>query len=427
MIRHAALFLVAVAIAGALAAQSATSSLEDLRQRRVPVLEALKQEVADAPFSLGPVRLVPRLEVRELGYDNNIFGVSENAQSDWVARVAAGARLLLPVGSQLFLIGDALPGYDAYLRHSELRDWNGDYGVGAVAAFNRLSVEARAFDDRHRDTVSSEVLELADRRVRGASADVEIEVSHRFGLVGEYRVARFRYAAVGFLALPESADIAQLDRTETTVRAGLRYHLTEHVSVAGLVEDSTAAFARIGNNRENRSRAYLLALHYDRPRLYVEATGGHRRIEASSGSGFPEFSGVTGSFYAEVLTPAERLGLDAWGHRGIDYGLFQNEPYFRENLLGGGPSVRLGRRFKLSLFAAAGTNVYPVPTTTGGRSVNQEYNVLRAGAELSAQISRSLLFRFRGDSVRYNSKIAGLDFKVLSVQAGMSLNGKIFR
>jgi hypothetical protein len=429
MIRHActAAALLTVVLPGRLLAQSSSSSLEDLRQRQVPAAEKIKEDVAEAPYSLGALRLLPRVEIRELGYDNNVFGTSDNVQSDWVARVQAGLRLILPVGPKVYLVGDALPGYDAYLRHSELRSWSGDYDAGALALFNRLSIEARGFDDRHREILSSEVLQLVERRNRGGSAAVEVEVFHRLGVVGEYKWEQFRYSAGGAPLSPDLAGVVALDRIERTARGGLRYHVSDHISVSGLVEESAADFARPGNARNNKSRAYLLAVHYDRPHLYLDLSGGRRKIDEQSGSGFPAFSGATGSFYAELVSPAERLGLEAWGHRGIDYGLYANIPYFREELVGGGPFVRLGRRLRLAVYAETGSNLYPVPVTVGGGAVTRRDRVRTEGGELSVELSRRLLVRLRAASTRYDTNIPGLDRKVFRVQAGMSLNGEIFR
>lgn len=429
MIRHAsaAAVLLAIALPGRLPAQSASSSLEDLRQRQVPAAEELKEDAAEAPFSLGDLRLLPRIEIRELGYDNNVFGTPDNVQSDWVARVEAGLRLILPVGPNVYLVGDALPGYDAYLHHSALRRWSGDYGAGVVASFNRLSIEARGFDDRHREILSSELLELVEQRNRGGSAAAEVEVFSRFGLVGEYKWEQLRYSTGGAPLEPDLSGVASLDRIERTARGGLRYHPSDHVSVSGLVEESAADFAEPGNARNNRSRAYLLAVHYDRPHLYLDLSGGRRKIEEQSGSGFPPFSGATGSFYGELVSPAERLGLEAWAHRGIDYGLYADIPYFREELAGGGPFVRLGRRLRLAAYVETGSNLYPVPVTVGGGAVTRKDRVLSEGGDLSVELSRRLHVRVSGATTRYNTNVPGLDRKVFRVQAGMSLNGEIFR
>ncbi len=431
--RVAAALLVTVGFVTPSAGQSASSSLEDARARRLPTLEQIKLELASARFSLGPIRILPRLEIRELGYVSNVFGSvfgsAGKPEPDETAQVAAGVRAILPIGRKTYVLADALPEYVYYLHHSELRDLNGRYGGQLLGLFNRLGVNIGAYTDRTREYLSSEVFLPVNRRVDGGSAEMEVEFLKRLGLALSYRDDRIRYLAVGRsspLTLPSASD---LDRREGTARGGLRYHFTERVSLEGFVEESRTDFTGQRSPRNNRSRAYLLGLHYDRPRFYVDLTGGYRKVEPRAGGDFPEFSGLSGSVFSSyaLALPGRWLAVMAYAHRGINYALYQNISYYREEVLGGGPELRIGARARISFFGETGRNVYPVPVVPGGQSIVRADRIRSWGGQMSIDLSRALVLGVRVSDTRYNSNVAGFDRTIFRVSSTVSLNGDILR
>jgi hypothetical protein len=420
MIRRALMLLAlaAGAVPAPARAQAASSSLEDLRQRRLLAIEQVRKDLEAAPFHLGPLRLLPSIEVRELGYDSNVFGSPDHPESDEVARVAAGFRALLPVGGNLFLVVDALPSYDYYAHHPQLREFGGVYRAGALAVLSRLSLDAHASDERSLELVSSEVLRPALRKRRQAGVTAEIEIRRRLGLVGEVSESRIRYSEKAAGPEPGFAALSELARRERVAREGVRYHPAENFHVTALAEQSDARFDLEGSLRDNRSTAYLLSVYYSRPRLYVDLTGGYRTIRPVEAGAVPEFRGSTGSFFVDGRLPARRAGIELWGHRGVDYGLFQDVPYFREDRIGGGPVFRIGTRLQLLLFGETGKNRYPAPVF--------EYRIVDAGAQLDFRLSSKLLLKLRGSETRYNSRFAGFGRRVVRLQSGLEFHASGF-
>ena len=409
------------------AGQSASSSLEDVRARRVPASEEISQELAAARFSLGPFRILPRLEIREVGYDSNVFGSAENPEADERAQVAAGIRAILPIGRKTYVRADALPEYVYYRRHPDLRRFNGRYGAQLLGLYNRLGLDVRGYTDRTREYLSSEVFLPVDRRTDGGSAEIEIEFLRRLGLPLSYGEDRIRYLGGGRSSPLGFASVSDLDRRERTARGGLRYRFTERVSLAGLVEESRTDFSRRRNPRNNRSRAYLLGLHYDRSRFYVDLTGGYRKVEPRVEGDFPEFSGASGSVFSSYALPGRRLAITAYAHRGINYALFENIPYYREEVLGGGPELQIGTRARVSFFGETGRNVYPAPVVVGGQSVVRADRVRSWGGGVAIDLSRALVLGVRTSETRYDSNVTGFDRNVFRVWSTVSLNGGDFR
>lgn len=425
--RVAAALLVTVGFVTSSAGQSASSSLDDVRVRRLPTSEQIKQELASARFSLGPVRILPRLEIRELGYNNNILGSAENPVSDETAQVVAGVRAILPIGRKTYVLADAMPEYDYYLRHSGLRQLNGHYGGQLLGLFNRLGLDIRGYTDRTLEYLSTELVVPVNRRTDGGSAEMEIEFLKRLGLALSYRDDRIQYSAQGQSLPAEFASAGGLDRREQTARGGLRYHFTEHVSLGGFVEESQTDFRELGNPRNNRSRSYLLGLHYDRPRFYVDLMGGYQKVEPRAGGEFPEFSGLSGSAFSSYALSGRWLAVMAYAHRGINYSLYQNISYYREEVLGGGPELRIGTRARVSIFGETGRNIYPVPVVVGEQSIVRTDQIKSWGGQVAIDLSRALVLGVRAAETRYNSNVAGFDRTIFRVSSTVSLNGDFLR
>ena len=110
-------------------------------QRTVPAEVEVQAELERSRLRLGPVRVLPWFAVPNFGYNNNIFGSSENPVGDWLATVGAGARFYLPIGSKTFFRLDALPQYTWYKDLSVRDQWGGRGEAAYLAFFNRLSFQ----------------------------------------------------------------------------------------------------------------------------------------------------------------------------------------------------------------------------------------------------------------------------------------------
>src|SRR5712692_11437542 len=62
----------------------------------------------------GPFRILPRLVLRDAGYDSNVFGLAANPVSDWTGTVGLGLRLYLPIGGKTYFRAEGIPQYTWY-------------------------------------------------------------------------------------------------------------------------------------------------------------------------------------------------------------------------------------------------------------------------------------------------------------------------
>src|SRR5476649_1300248 len=83
---------------------TATTSSDQLESDQVPHTrtiapsEAIRQELEDSRYHLGPMRVHPLFSLRDVGYDNNVLGTSTNQVADFHSTVGLGAHGILPVG-----------------------------------------------------------------------------------------------------------------------------------------------------------------------------------------------------------------------------------------------------------------------------------------------------------------------------------------
>ena len=267
--------LLAVVLA-TLAAGSARAQLtsDDVPQvRTIPVKEEVDADMQAARFHLGPVRIIPTIAVRNAGYDNNVFGTTENPVSDWSFAIRGGFRFIVPFGSKIYLRASALPEYTWYDKLEDRRGWGGLYEASLYGFFNRMTTQLRAFDLETFQQYSSEVPTKVLTRSQDGSAGFEIEILKRLAFFAKAEGMRIRYSTEGQLpGQPVQAN----DRTDTSVRGGPRYYLSPDWSISAAVEQTWSDFVYLPGTRDNQSRAYLLGVQYTRPRLYFNLSGGYR-------------------------------------------------------------------------------------------------------------------------------------------------------
>ena len=158
-------------------------------QRTLTTKEAVERESETARFRLGPVKLMPVLALRDVGYNDNVTGSTTNPVSDWTATIAGGAKLIVPLGEKWAIRGAVIPEYTWYLDSEDLRSWGGTYTGSLVALFNRLTLEAGGGYQKRSEIVSSEALVARPRRTTEGKAEAEVDALPKVAVFGGYEVA----------------------------------------------------------------------------------------------------------------------------------------------------------------------------------------------------------------------------------------------
>ncbi len=388
----------------------------------MPLEEQVKQDMEETRFHLGPIHLLPRFSLSNFGYDSNLFGTTEPTVSDWTSNVSLGFHMLLPVGSKMYLRGDALPEYDWYAHHVEKRTLSGQYGASWLGFFNRMSAELSGDSSKTVSRLNSENETFVTHHFLNGSANLEVNLLRQWSLLAGGEGHRLRYSSEG--AGGAALTVKDLDRDNAVARAGMRYRWTSFFDVAAEVEETQTKFVQSTpeQGRDNRTTAYLLGIYYNRERLFVNLNGGYRVGRPYNGSSFTPFSTTTGSYFVSYfLTQVE---LQAYGHRQQEYSLFSNNAYFVETRNGGELTIRIGYRLRLHGYGEYGTNDYPVPVSTGGTELIRRDHFTTVGGGFSTLLFRNASIMALVNRANISSNIPGHDRSILRFTTNLSFEGR---
>lgn len=393
------------------------------RERLVPAREQLRREIEQARYRVGPFRLEPRFLLRDVGYNNNVFGTAEDHVSDWTATAVAGVHWTLPFGEKAYLRGDALPEYTWYNELADRRFLGGTYNASAIALFERVSLEATVGTREGLTIVSSEIDASVIQKSDDIRVEGDLELRPSLFLFGSAatRGLEFDAESAGFEA-GELALVRNLDRDDQAIRAGLRYKIRSFFDVSVAAEQTSAEFVRDAARRDNETEAILVGLHYDLPRFYVNLIGGRREARPSNGSAFPAFSANTGSLFMQYRLAAP-ITAELYGHRRITFGIFADTPYFLENRIGGSAIADVGQRIAFRLFGDTGSNEYQQPLLVAGAPVVRADDVLTYGVGMSYRLYRGLSLVASVAQSDFDSNLNQFDRSIIRVQTGLVVSG----
>ncbi|MCA1734153.1 MAG: hypothetical protein LC732_11190, partial [Acidobacteria bacterium] len=260
--------------------------------------------MTDARYRLGPIRVQPTFVLRNLGYNDNVFGATDDdlAVDDWTATVGAGVQAWLPFGPKMVFGSTLRPEYTWYKDNDELSRMGGYYDVAAYGFFNRLRLEARALTEDTQTIVSSELQATTRRETAGFSGRAEVEIFRRLAVFAGADQRSFEHENPDIEGL--DYDVTRLDRDDSAMRAGVRYAWRSWFDVSAMVEKTETEFDLNPQLRDNESEAVLVGVHYDRPQFFVNLVGGQRDGTPLNGSSFPEYSTWSGSYFMQYRLTA---------------------------------------------------------------------------------------------------------------------------
>ncbi|MFN7986170.1 MAG: outer membrane beta-barrel protein [Thermoanaerobaculia bacterium] len=371
-------------------------------QRTLTTREEVEQESETARFRLGPVKVMPVLGLRDVGYNDNVTGSPTNPVSDWTATIAGGAKVLVPFGEKWAVRGAVVPEYTWYLDSEDLRSWGGTYTGSLVALFNRLTLEAGGGYQKKSEIVSSEAVVARPRRTTEGKAELEVDVLPRFAVLAGYDAAKTRYDDAA-LVIGGAPTAANLDRDETLWKAGVLYRLREWFSLGAQVLGGTQRFVTAPQARDNDQKGWAATARYDQERFYVSGSVGQRKSEARyAGSLYEPFDTTTYSYFVSWFV-AHPVELQVGGSRGPVPSVSIAENYYLETRNFAALNVTLGQRFVLRGYGSLGTNAYSgaIGATPGTPKRNDDVTDYGVGASIYVARAVSLtpmLSRYRTDS-----------------------------
>ena len=394
-----------------------------VQTRVVTPREEIDRAIADSRVRLGPIRLSPEISIREMTYDNNVYGTAENPTGDFRATISAGFGLILPVTPDVFVRAGIFPAYTWYAELVERRFFGGSAGASFLVYANRLTVEGSGGASKDDVIFSTEAQGRVIQNLGTVRLGVEYRLLNRLFLYGEGQIQRFRFTGPG--AEVSTFDPSTTDRTARLVRAGLGYRWSEDVRVAVGYEETRAEFVSTPEQYDNSTSAIIGTISYDKPRLKLDFSGGYREGGAIHGSAIRPFSGATGSTSASYSL-LRALDLQAFASRNLSYGV--SSPYYISTRYGGGLLLKVGWRLRLQGLVFAGSDEYTTPTALpDGQVVDRRDDVTGYGGALDFSFTPRIQMRFSATDSRYNSNVPGNDRSFFRWFVTLNLGGNLLQ
>jgi hypothetical protein len=314
----------------------------------------------------------------------------------------------------MYVVGDAIPAYLWYDNLAARSFFGGSFSAYLLGFFNRATLEVGGFNSRALTHISSETQAGVVQTTLAGVAKMEVEVARNFYFFGNLEVARLRFGQGETLV---DIDTSQFQRTEGRAGGGIRYQFSSSFDISAAYERTRTEFVFIPELSDNESNAYLVTIHYDRPRFYVNLAGGYRQGQAFKGSSFKEYTTPTGGYFMSYLL-TRKIELQAYGDRRVTYGVVI--PQFLQTRYGGGINFQVHPDVRLRAYGVWGTNVYG---ETGTGTAERTDTTADYGGGFSATVFRNIVWTATVTESQFRSPVAGSGRNRLKIFTGLSFDG----
>jgi hypothetical protein len=385
--------------------------------------EEVEAEIEQARVRLGPVRIAPWFAVKDVSYVRTLAG-EEEGPSDVTATVGAGLRAWLRTGPKLVWTAQALPEYVWWGDREAARRLNGRYLAGGFAFFNRLTLEALASREEAQRILTPEVATPASARADRLRAAAEVEIS---GALSAFASATWTESeSLVEKGEEEGGDAGRLaaldllDRRERLARAGLRWRRGGWAVGLGL-ERSEAEFERDALDRSNQGTSPIVEAQFEGSRFFARTSLAARSLEATGGSEFVDYDGVTGDA-AVVLGAGGRREVSLYGSRQLVYSLQPEQAWFEDDRLGAAFGFRLGRRTGARVYAETGAERY---TALLPEAPRRRDDLFAYGGSLSFELGRFGALELQATRTELDSNLPGFDRDYTSIGTSFRLGPEL--
>lgn len=280
----------------------------------------------DAPdtarIRIGPVALQPRLEIRELGVDTNVFNDADGPREDFVFSIRPGADARLRFGA----VRLSYRGWTEGIYYRKYEDERAVNSFGEFRGELRLARVIPYFSIAGLETQERPNAEIdlrADRVERTFEYGAYVALLSRTGLHVSVQQHRHRYAPGQEV---DGEDLArQLNEKDRTVQAALRLAVTPITTLSVTAARESMTFD-LSPGRDSRSVRFGPQIDFDPAGLLSgSAFVGYRRFEPTDPD-IPDYRGVVARTSVAVTLPETRVTGRL--SRDVSYSYFEPAPYY---------------------------------------------------------------------------------------------------
>lgn len=328
-------FAVAILIPAASAAQATGS-------------DEISEVRSEARGHVGPFYFTPKIHLKELGIDSNVFNEAGERKSDLTVNLSPGVTVWMPMARRALLKTTLATDFVWYAEYDSERSINPQSAVRGEVYLNRITLFGEHAYVNTRERANHEL----DLRLRHAedtvTAGARISVTPRFSLEAAGRRHEVAYDS------DARFDGASLQRTLNRETRGLqvtaRHRLTPLTTLALRYDVRRDRFA-LSPERDSDSFHVMPGVEFA-PKALLKGTAyvGYRQFTPVAPSDLPAFSGLV----ADLGLSYTLLGATSFGvryRRDLTYSYSELQPFFIDNSVGVSVRRALGGRFDTLLSA----------------------------------------------------------------------------
>ncbi len=371
---------------------------------------------AETGFRFGPLRFQPRFQVRDLGYDDNVYYTREGAPiADYTASISLDLPGYMVVGRSLILSVTEAPEFRFYAEQKGLRTFTNNFSAGAkLRLLNRFVFSGKyRYTDHFRRAYNEFSRQIRDID-EGFEGGVFLETfrGSSVGFVGS--VDDFRYREVG--SVGDAFDWTRmLERRETTGAVELNLPVFSRSLAFARAGYSEYDFRHPESSWRNSRAAYISGgLRFP---LLGRARGalslGYKRFTPRT-AGLKGYEGLIAKSDVDLLTG--RFRWHARLSRDNRFSVSESALFYIDDEAAAGVSYYLTRSIRLDYEFSAVRLDYPEPfsvTMPGGglllldRQDNMNQHTLGFSIRLMRTIGISLSYNI----FDWTSTIPGFEIK----------------
>jgi hypothetical protein len=365
-------WMIALAIPAIAAAQTpASRGIGDVRR--------------EARGHVGPFYLTPKVLLKELGIDGNVFNEAGEQKSDFAVTLAPKLDVWVPMARRALLQTTLAPDLVWYAQYDTERSVNPLLTTRGEVYLSRVTLfgENGYLNTRQRPNYEVDARSRRVERNLTAGLDVALSPTTALELAGRQTTQRHDSDAEFDGTSLERA----LNRETRSLQLTARHRLTPLTTLAVRNDIRQDRFA-LQPARDSRSFQAMPGVEFA-PQALLKGTAyvGYRRFTPSVPEVLPEFSGLVG----EIGLSYTLLGATTFGasyRREITYSYSELQPFFVDNAIGVTVRRAIGRRFDVLLSGDRHEYDYQ-NARTAGPDVAARLDVTRAyAASLGYRVGR---------------------------------------
>jgi hypothetical protein len=296
----------------------------------------------NARMHVGVFYFTPTVQLKELGWDTNVFNTSGQQKSDFMFTLAPKIDLWVPFARRALVRTTVASDLVWYAKYETERSVDPQFTVRGEAYLHRLTLFAEDGYLNTRQRPNFEI-DLRSRHLENdLTAGAELRLTSKFSVEVAARRALTRYQADAFF---NGTSLQQtLNRDTDGFRVVARHRATPLTTIALRYEDLRDRFP-YADTRDSDSYRLMPGVEF-KPRALISGTAyvGYRGFNPKNPSALPEFSGLV----SQIGLSYTLLGSTTFGvsyRRDLTYSYEALQPFFVDDSVGSSVRRALGRRF----------------------------------------------------------------------------------